>query len=95
MASVQKQARLQVVRFIEIGKSQCDDWRSFTSTHFIAQCMDYEAIWAGRICSQMTREQMAQPNLDVQLTSIPVSPRGPWMYDSAVLRDIFRERSKD
>ena len=37
MASVQEQARLQVVQFIEIWKSQRDDWRSFTAKHFIAQ----------------------------------------------------------
>ena len=35
--SVQEQARLQVAQFIEIWKSQRDDWRSFTAKHFIAQ----------------------------------------------------------
>ena len=39
MASVQEQARLQVVQFIEIWKNQREDWRSLTGKHFIAQGM--------------------------------------------------------
>ena len=45
MASVQEQARLQVVQFIEIWKSQRDDWRSFTAKHFIAQGMAKTTIY--------------------------------------------------
>ena len=54
MASVQEQARLQVVQFIEIWKSQRDDWRSFTAKHFIAQGMAKTTIY--RIMKQYELE---------------------------------------
>ena len=45
MASVQEQARLQVVQFIEIWKNQREDWRSLTGKHFIAQGMAKTTVY--------------------------------------------------
>ena len=92
MAGVQEEVRLHVVQFIEIWKSQPDDWKSFTAEHFITDDMTKTTIY--QIMKRYEQEGLVaralgsgkrgtkithekRSNLSVQLTTRPASRRGP------------------